>query len=118
MSCEKKAICIELSPSFKKSFKLLLKRYRSLAADLDALIVSIQENPLQGADLGHGLRKLRMAIASKGRGKSGGARVITHTVVWAQWEGTVKLLAIYDKSDRASISDAELQALMKENGLP
>ena len=33
---------------------------------------SLQSNPLQGVDLGKGLRKIRMSIASKGKGKSGG----------------------------------------------
>lgn len=117
MSCKKRVISIELAPDFKKAFKQLLKRYRSLGRDLENLVESIQEDPVQGVDLGHGLRKLRMAIASKGKGKSGGARVITHTVVVAETEGAVKLLTIYDKSERDSITDGELQDLMRRNGL-
>ncbi|WP_455635670.1 type II toxin-antitoxin system RelE/ParE family toxin [Parabacteroides sp.] len=117
MSYRKKVISIELAPDFKKAFKQLLKRYRSLGHDLENLIESIQEDPEQGADLGHGLRKLRMAIASKGKGKSGGARVITHTVIFAEAEGTVKLLTIYDKSECDSITDGELRDLMSRNGL-
>ena len=43
----------------------------------------VGSNPQSGVDLGGGLRKVRMAIGSKGRGKSHGARVITFTVVVA-----------------------------------
>lgn len=70
-----------------------------------------------GVDLGKGLRKVRMAIASKGKGKSGGARVITFVVLLATNDAEVKLLTIYDKSDRENIPDSELQAIMKHNGL-
>jgi hypothetical protein len=52
-----------------------------------------------------------MAILSKGKGKSGGARVITHLKVTST---NVYLLSIYDKSERESISHKELKALLKE----
>lgn len=117
MSCERKDISIELSPEFKKAFKRLAKRYCSLGQDLEALVDSLRENPIQGVDLGYGLRKLRMAISSKGKGKSGGARVITHTFIWEELKGVIKLLAIYDKSECDSITDSELRELMRRNGL-
>lgn len=64
-------------PDFEKSAKILYKKYRSIRADIDNLITSLEENPFQGDELTPGIRKIRMAITSKGRGKSGGARVIT-----------------------------------------
>ena len=74
-----KDITIKLSAIFRKEFKRLAKKYRSLPFDLDKLIESIQENPMQGTDLGNRLRKIHLAITSKGKGKSSGARVITYT---------------------------------------
>ena len=74
-------------------------------------------NPQLGTDLGGGLRKIRMAITSKGRGKSGGARVITFTVVVAVEETEINLLYIYDKAERASISRKEIEELLRKNGL-
>ena len=50
-----------------------------------------------------------MAITSKGKGKSGGSRVITH---WHISQTTVYLLSIYDKSEKESISDKELKELL------
>lgn len=68
-----------------------------------------------GTDLGNGLRKIRMRISSKGRGKSGGARVISFTVVVAIDETEINLLYIYDKAERESISLKEIEELLRKN---
>lgn len=70
-------------------------------------------SPQTGVDLGRGIRKVRVAIASKG--KSHGARVITVTVVMAVEEAEINLLYIYDKADSDSISFNEIEQLIKEN---
>ena len=67
---------IEVAPEFARRLKKLSKRYKSIKKDYEDFLHSLQSNPLQGVDLGKGLRKIRMSIASKGKGKSGGARVI------------------------------------------
>ena len=67
--------------------------------------------------MGGGVRKLRMAIRSKGKGKSGGARIITFTLIISQEDTTIALLYLYDKSEKSNITDKELDALMKECGL-
>ena len=72
--------------------------------------------PDLGTDLGNGLRKIRMAIQSKGKGKSGGARVITYTIITKIEETEINLLYIYDKSERDSISATEIKELLKQNG--
>lgn len=72
---------------------------------------------MQGVDLGRNLRKVRMAITAKGKGKSGGARVITYTLLVAEVDSALMLLTIYDKSEKENITDAELMEIMKENGL-
>lgn len=75
------------------------------------------KNPYQGADLGHGLRKVRMAISVKGKGKSGGARVITLILAYSEEESEIGLLYIYDKSEQESLTDKELSDILRENGL-
>ena len=85
--------------------------------DYAALLDELEQNPTAGANLGGGLRKVRMAIASKGRGKSGGARVITFTVIVAVEEAEINLLYIYDKAERESISLREIEKLLELNGL-
>lgn len=93
------------------------KRYPSLKADLIALMQELEVDPAIGTDLGGGLRKIRLAITSKGKGKSGGARVITYTIIASVEEGAVYLVSIYDKSDYSSVSVEKIRALLKEYGL-
>ena len=102
---------IKTSSFFEKELKRLAKRYRSIKSDVLSLGMSLQKDPFQGTDLGRGMRKIRMAITSKGKGKRGGARVITLTVLVSMEEADVLLLAIYDKSERENISDRELEEI-------
>ena len=110
MSCKLYAF-----PSFEKEVKHLSILYKSLKADLINLRDELAKNPEMGTDLGGGLRKVRMAITSKGVGKSGGARVIT--VVIADIKDALGLLYIYDKSERSTIKGKELTELLKKNGI-
>lgn len=75
---------------------------------------SLKENPFQGADLGGGLRKIRMAIDSKGKGKSGGARVITYTTLVDETSGDVWLIEIYDKSQYSTIKIDTIKKMLKD----
>jgi mRNA-degrading endonuclease RelE of RelBE toxin-antitoxin system len=98
------------STSFEKEFKKLAKKHKSLKSDISELFNSLQENPEQGVSLGKNCHKIRLAISSKGKGKSGGARVITQFQVI---NDTIYLLSIFDKSDKDTISDKELIALIE-----
>lgn len=89
-----------------------------MKSDLENLIISLEENPMQGDELSPGIRKIRMAITSKGRGKSGGARVITYAIVIAENEGSVYLIDIYDKADYSTVDVAIIRDLIHELGLP
>lgn len=97
-------------PFFARQLKRLVKKYPSLRAEYASLITRLEKEPEQGTPLGGDCFKIRLAITSKGKGKSGGARVITLVVHAAQ---TVYLLSIYDKSEQADITDKALEALVK-----
>jgi mRNA-degrading endonuclease RelE of RelBE toxin-antitoxin system len=99
------------TPHFKRQAKRLLKRYPSLSEELSEFEKSLQANPEQGTPLGNKVYKIRLAIKSKGKGKSSGARIITY-VVTSDLE--VYLLSIYDKSDVSIIDDKTLKALVEE----
>ncbi len=71
----------------------------------------LKENPKYGIYLGKDCYKIRLAITSKGKGKSSGARIITH---YAIVEETLFLLSIYEKSEKESITDGELQEMINE----
>lgn len=95
----------------------MAKKYRSIKKDYQKLLDELAKNPYQGADLGHGLRKVRMAISAKCKGKSGGARVITLILAYSEEESEIGLLYIYDKSEEESLTDKELSDILRENGL-
>lgn len=110
-------ITFDYTPEFLKSAKVLSKRYRSFADDLKTLRDEIIENPTMGDDLGNGLRKLRMSIKSKGKGKRGGARVITLTVIVDESQLRVTFLYAYDKSDLPNVSTKKIKQILSDNNL-
>src|SRR3990172_5290833 len=97
-------------PPFDRQIKRLLKKYPSLKKEIRELSDSLEQHPAQGAPIGRGCYKIRLAIASKGKGKSGGARIITHLHIA---KTTVYLLSIYDKSEQPDISDTEIKMLVR-----
>ena len=108
---------IVTTDDFERHFKQLLKKYRSLDDDYEILIEELLKNPTMGDDLGNNIRKVRMAIAAKNRGKSGGARVITCNVLIDVVNTEIYLLDIYDKGQQDTISKQEIQQLKLKNRL-
>ncbi|MBR6187911.1 MAG: type II toxin-antitoxin system RelE/ParE family toxin [Prevotella sp.] len=104
---------ISLHDEFKRQFRRLSKKYRSLTDDLETFQKELKKNPFQGDCLGGGVRKIRMAIGSKGKGKSGGARVLTLTVLVTD-DADVTLLTIYDKDEISNVSDEYIKWLISE----
>ena len=97
-------------PQFEKELKRLSKKYPSIKNDLSKLASDLLIEPKQGTPIGNHCYKLRMAIASKGKGKSGGARVITCVKIV---QSIVYLSTVYDKNEKDSISDKELEQLFQ-----
>jgi len=102
---------VQLSPNFKKEAKKLVKRYASLKSELAALFSDLESNPTLGTSMGDNIYKIRLAVASKGKGKSGGARIMSFVKVT---NTTVLLFSIYNKGDKNSISDNEIEELLKD----
>ncbi|MBC7448456.1 MAG: type II toxin-antitoxin system RelE/ParE family toxin [Hymenobacteraceae bacterium] len=101
-------------PTFSRQAKRLLKKYVSFNDDLRALAASLMATPQQGTPLGKDCYKIRLALTSKNRGKSGGARVVTCVKVVGE---TVYLLTVFDKADRENLAEGELDVLLAEAGL-
>lgn len=95
---------------FERQARKLIQKYPSLKSELLALVEELKENPNQGTAIGKSCYKIRLAIKSKGKGKSGGARVITNFMLA---DDTVYLLSIYDKSDKDTLSSKELEELLQ-----
>ena len=100
---------VEVTAKFKKHAKRLVKKFPSLKHELEVLVNSLEIEPKQGIPIISECYKIRLFIASKGKGKSGGARIITHIQVT---KTTVYLLTIYDKSEQSNVSDNEIKELL------
>lgn len=98
------------TPPFEKELKHLAKKYPSIKKDMADLVSKLMEEPELGTPLGNDCYKIRMAITSKGKGKSGGARVITFVQII---QTNIFLLSIFDKADAANISDKLLKERLK-----
>ena len=97
------------SGKFKKEAKRLIKKFPSLKQELLELSIILSQQPDTGTSLGNDIYKIRVAIKSKGKGKSGGVRVITYVVTENK---EVYLLTIYDKSEFDSVGDKTLQTII------
>lgn len=105
-----------LTPDFQKEAKRLIKKYPSLKNELNTLSEQLETNPVYGTQIMEGVYKVRLAIKSKNKGKSGGARTI-HFIYQSEANENTKrvyLLTIYDKSDFDSVSTAKLELILKE----
>ena len=108
---------IRLTRFFIKKAKRLLKKYNTLENSLKQLEQSLIVNPFLGSSYGSNIYKIRLADNSKGKGKSGGFRVITYLI--KESEGTIKiyLITIFDKSEEASISKDDIEKIISEEEL-
>jgi mRNA-degrading endonuclease RelE of RelBE toxin-antitoxin system len=102
---------VQLTDNFIREAKKLAKKYASLPAELAELGKALSENPMMGTPLGNDVYKIRLSIASKGKGKSGGARIISFVKII---DKTVYLVSIYSKGDKETISSKEIEALLKD----
>ncbi|MDX1939593.1 MAG: hypothetical protein SFU99_03530 [Saprospiraceae bacterium] len=99
-----------ITPNFQREAKKLIKKFQSLKSEL-------LENPRMGTLIKENSYKIRLSVKSKGKGKSGGMRVITYVeteIIEKEEDTDVYLLSIYDKSDYESISDISLEFLINE----
>ena len=113
MSCN---ITVSVSDDFAKEAKRLAKKYPSFKQDYKDFLVSIKNNPLQGDEITKNIRKIRIAIKAKGKGKSGGARVITFNILTDIENGHVVFLLLYDKEDASTVKVNVVKQLVRDMG--
>ena len=113
MSCN-----IKVSRDFAREAKRLTKKYPSFKNDFNDFLDSLKENPLQGVEITKNIRKIHMVIKSKGKGKSGGARVITFNILTDANNGQIVLLLIYDKEDESTVKVDVIKQIVRDMGFP
>jgi len=97
------------TPNFDKELKRLARKYPSLKGEVNNLIEELKTNPLQGVDMGNNVRKIRLAIQSKGKGKRGGARVMTYLEIEKE---NITLFSIYNKGVQDTISEQKITSFI------
>ena len=102
---------VELTDNFKKEAKRLVKKYKSLKLEILDLVTELETNPTLGVSLGNDVYKIRLAVKSKGKGKSGGARIMSYVLVT---QNEVLLFSIFNKGEKDTISDHEIKELIKD----
>ena len=102
---------VKTIPYFDRQAKRLIRKYSSFRSELTELAKTLAKDPTQGIKLGNDCYKIRVAVKSKRQGKSGGARAITHVIAVKK---DVYLLSVFDKSEKETISDKQLQELLKQ----
>ncbi|MCE7072412.1 MULTISPECIES: type II toxin-antitoxin system RelE/ParE family toxin [Dyadobacter] len=100
---------ITYTHEFRREYKRLAKKYPSLYTDIQKLIINLTENPTTGKPLGSEIFKIRWPVKSKGKGKSGGIRIITHFMFT---DNELVLITIYDKSEKETIPIKEIRSII------
>jgi mRNA-degrading endonuclease RelE of RelBE toxin-antitoxin system len=100
----------EVTSEFEKSLKRLSKKYKSLKEDYILFLDELEQNPFIGDEIIANCRKARIAIKSKGKGKSCDGRIIFYYEIV---NDEVILLYIYDKSEMENINDDFIRYLLQ-----
>lgn len=99
---------------FSVKLKKLAKKYKRIKDDLQNLTAQLKNNPKSGIALQNNCYKIRVANSSIPTGKSGGFRIICY---FLDKKSNIYLLSIYSKTQTETISESELLAILKLNGL-
>lgn len=108
---------VRLTAFFLKKAKRLIKKYHTLQTSLKQLEQSLIDNPRLGDSYGSNIYKVRLADESKGKGKSGGFRVITYVVEETTTSTDIYLITIFDKSEETSIDKDDIKKILSSEGL-
>lgn len=74
----------------------------------------LKHNPKSGKALGKGIYKIRLGSSDLAKGKRSGYRIISY--VTDEFE-KVRLLTIYIKPSKATITDNEFLSILRKEGL-
>ncbi len=105
---------LQTTDDFDREIKKLSKKFPSLKNDFQSIIDNIEKELILADDLGEGFRKIRINIKSKGKGSSGGGRIITYETIIAVNNKLVLFALIYNKGDYDTF---DLSVLKKNLGL-
>ena len=100
--------------SFKAQVRTLQKKYPRIRQDLKELNQRLKQNLKSGKALGKGVYKLRVKSSDISKGKRAAYRVISYVTDELE---KVRLLTIYAKPKKATITDNEILSILCKEGL-
>jgi mRNA-degrading endonuclease RelE of RelBE toxin-antitoxin system len=101
---------------FAKDLKNLKKRYRAIESDLEPVVTQLEAGETPGDRITgnkYPVYKVRVKNSDIRKGQSSGYRVI----YYIQTSEAVLLISIYSKSDRANISNEEIEGIIDQYSL-
>ena len=108
---------ITYTPRFAKDVKPLLKKFKTFPETLILLEKDLLKNPRMGDAYGKNLYKIRIGDESKGKGKSGGFRVITYVLDESTESTHIYMITIFDKSEESTMKKRDALKLVNDCGL-
>src|ERR1700744_3776770 len=105
---------VKPTPQFKRNLKPLLKKYKTLPETILKLEKDLIKDPFLGESYGHGIYKIRVGDKSKGKGKSGGFRILYYHLKKTENGIQILLFNIFDKSDIETIKKRDAVKEVKE----
>lgn len=99
---------------FMQKVRELKKDYPHIRQDLKELADQLKQNPKSGTPLGSKVYKIRLKNSDLKKGKSCGYRVITYVIDDIQ---NIRLLTIYVKPHKATITDKEIMTILKNENI-
>jgi mRNA-degrading endonuclease RelE of RelBE toxin-antitoxin system len=108
---------ITYTPRFAKDVKPIIKKFRTFGDTLERLEETLLKNPRMGDAYGKNIYKIRVADESKGKGKSGGFRVITYVIDETAESTHIYMITIFDKSEDSTIKKTDAVQLIRKCGL-
>ena len=105
---------VRASLLFKRKIKPLAKKYRTLRSSLEELEADLIKNPFLGESYGKSIYKIRLADESKGKGKSGGFRILYYLATQQADSILITLLTIFDKGELDTIKKKDAESILEE----
>jgi mRNA-degrading endonuclease RelE of RelBE toxin-antitoxin system len=106
---------IIVSDEFKHRAKPLSKKYHTLKESINLLGEQLILNPYLGESYGSNIYKIRIADKSKGKGKSGGFRIMYYVAIKRDDDSVdIILMTIYDKSEYDTVKKKDAESLLKK----
>jgi len=105
---------VKVSQLFKRKVKPLSKKYHTLRESIDELGEALIKGPYLGESYGGNIYKVRLSDKSKGKGKSGGFRILYYLAIQQGNDTIIILITILNKGEINTIKKTDAEYLLTQ----